>query len=248
MMMQRSGCVSERAMPCPLVDAGGISDDVLMRASHPCRASAGLKGKVKDLDHGDTEEGNQLLGKGHGIRKTDRLAVFAAVRSLLLSQSSPEGWQSSDVSKECKNMREHKTADIPGVGSVASTTYGRARTRVSFYVLHWCGAVERVARIERFVLVSKAGLEPMRLAVGLRYGQRASMLDGRVLVASATAPDDRMAAFPLDDITALLVSAQPCEPADSASSRKRYYYPKQTGKIFFARHHHMSRMVDRQPC
>ena len=148
------------------------------------------------------------------------------------------------MTQQCSNIREHKHADVPGVGSVACTTYGRARTRVSYYVLHTSGTTEKVARIERFVLLSKAGMQPLRLAVGLCYAQRPPLRDGRVHVASITSADNRAAAFPVEDITALLISAQPSRPTDSAASKKRYYYAAQLGKLFFARHHHMSRMVD----
>ena len=131
---------------------------------------------------------------------------------------------------QCRNMKEHKHADVPGVGSVACTTYGRARTRVSYYVLHSSGGTDRVARIERFVLVSKAGMQPLRLAMGLCYAQRPTLRDGRVHVASTTTADNRAAAFAVEDITALLISAQPSRPANSAASRKRYYYAAQLGK------------------
>jgi len=103
-----------------------------------------------------------------------------------------------------------------------------------------------VARIERFVLVSRAGLQPMRLAIGLRYAQRPLLRDGRVHVASTTAADNKATAFPVEDITALLISAQPSRPADSASGKKRYYYAAQLGKLFFARHCHMSRMAEQR--
>lgn len=82
--------------------------------------------------------GTQLLGKGKVVRGKDRQAVSAAVQSFI-SKSRPEGWQLSDVTQQCSNMREHKHADVPGVGSVACTAYGRARTRVSYYVLHTSG-------------------------------------------------------------------------------------------------------------
>lgn len=211
----------------------------------PCRASAGLRGQEADLDGGDAD-GNQLLGKGKPLRRRDRQDVMAVVRGFI-SKSIPAGWELSDVIQQCRNMREHKLADVTGVGSVACTTYGRARTRVSYYVLHRVGAAERVARIDRFVLVSKRGLQPLRLAVGLCYAQRPSLSEGRVHVASTTTADSRVAAFPVEDITALLISAQPSRPVDSVASRKRYHYTAHLGKLFFARHHHMSRMVDRQP-
>ena len=206
----------------------------------------GLRGQVTDLDDGDAQ-GNQLLGKGKPLRRADREGVLAKVQSFV-GKHNPEGWQCSDVNLQCQNMREHKHADIPGVGSVACTTYGRARTRVSYYVLHSSEGRERVACIERFVLVSKAGQQPLRLAVGSCYAKpmRSTLRGGRVHVASAAAADNRAAAFPVDEITALLISAQPSRPADSAASRKRSYYEAQLGKLFFARHNHMSRMVDRQ--
>ena len=180
------------------------------------------------------------------MRSKDRRDIVAAVRDFI-SKSRPEGWGCSDVTQQCRNMREHKHADVPGVGSVTCTTYGRARTRVSYYVLHTSRTTERVARIKCFVLVSKAGLQPLRLAVGLCYAQRPSLGEGRVHVASTTAADNRAAAFPVEDITALLVSAQPSRPANSAASKKRYYYAEQLGKLFFAHHYHISRMVNRQP-
>ena len=179
------------------------------------------------------------------MRGRDRRDVLAAVHGFI-NKVRPEGWECSDVSAQCRNIREHKHADVPGVGSVACATYGRARTRVSYYVLHLSGAAQRVARIERFVLVSKAGLQPLRLAVGLCYAQRPALRDGRVHVVSTIAADNKAVAFPLEDMTALLVSAQPSKPADSAASKKPYYYAAHLGKMFFAGHYHMSRMVDRQ--
>ncbi|CAL5225974.1 g8776 [Coccomyxa viridis] len=125
---------------------------------------------------------------------------------------------------------------------VAGTTYSRARTRVSYNVLRSSEGREEVARIERFVLVSKAGQQPLRLAVGSCYAPRPSLRDGRVYVASTTAADNRAATFPVAEITALLISAEPSGPADS---KKRYYKAAQLGKLFFARHCHLSRMAGR---
>ena len=209
-----------------------------------CRASVGLRGQEAGLDNGDAA-GNQLLGKGRVVRLRDRHDVLAAVRAFI-AKDSPEGWECSDVNAQCRSIREHKHADVPGVGSVACTTYGRARTRVSYYVLHRSGAAERVARIERFVLVSKADLQPLRLAVGLCYAQRPALRDGRVQVISTTAADNKAVALPVEDITALLISAQPSSPASSPSTKKAYYYAAHLGKIFFARHWHLSRMVDQR--
>ena len=203
-----------------------------------------MRGQEADLDDGDAD-GNQLLGKGKALRRRDRRSTAAAVRGFI-SKSRPEGWECGDVDQQCRGMREHKHANVPGVGSVACTTYGRARTRVSYYVLHRSGTTERVARIERFVLLSKPSQQPLRLAVGLCYSQRPPLRDGRVYVASTAAADNRAAAFPVEDITALLISAQPSKPADSATSKKHYYCAAQLGKLFFARHYHMSRMGDRQ--
>ena len=211
----------------------------------PCRASAGLRGQEADLDDGDAD-GNQLLGKGKAVRRKDRQGALAVALGLI-NKWRPEGWDASDVSLLCRNIREHKHADVPGVGSVACTTYGRARTRVSYYVLHRSEIGESVARIERFVLVSKAGVQPLRLGVGLCCAQRPLLRDGRVHVVSTTAASNRAAAIAVEDITALLVSAQPSKPADSTAGKKRYHYAAQLGKVFFARHCHMSRMADRQP-
>ena len=143
----------------------------------PYRASAGLRGQEADLDDGDAD-GNQLLGKGKAVCRKDRQGVLAAVQGSI-NKRRLKSWDASDVSLQCYNIREHKHADVPGVGSVACTTYGRARTRVSYYVLHRSESGESVARIERFVLASKAGVQPLRLAVGLCYAQRPPLRDGR---------------------------------------------------------------------
>lgn len=223
---------------------GRCSKGCVAQPRWPCRASAGLRGQEADLDDGDAD-GNQLLGKGKAVRRKDRRGVLAAVQGFI-SKWRPKGWDAGDVTSQCSNIREHKHADVPGVGSVACTTYGRARTRVSYYVLHRSENAESVARIERFVMVSKAGLQPLRLAVGLCYAERPPLRDGRVHVVSTTAANNRAAAIAVEDITALLVSAQPSKPAGSAADRKRYHYAAQLGKVFFARHCHMSRMADQQ--
>ena len=138
----------------------------------------GLHGQDAGLDAGDAID-NQLLGKGRAVRNRERHDVMAAVHSFK-DKEKLEGWVRSDVTVRCRTVTEHKHADIPGIGSVACATYGRARTRVSYFVLYWSGATEKVGKIQRFVLVSKAGLQPLRLAVGLAYAQRPPLGGGRV--------------------------------------------------------------------
>ena len=49
-------------------------------------------------------------------------------------------------------------------------------------------------------------------------------------VVSTTAASNGAAAIAVEEITALLVSAQPSKPADSTAGKKRYHYALQLGK------------------
>ena len=118
--------------------------------------------------------------------------------------------------------------------------------KVSLYVLHRFEGTERVARIQLSVLVSKSGVQPLRLAVGLLLCFAALTGRWQGVCGEHYRSRQQNVALPIEDITALLVSAQPIRPAYNPSPKKRYYYVGQLGKMFYARHWHMSRTVDQR--
>ena len=132
-------------------------------------------------------------------------------------------------------------ADLPGIGTVNAMSYGRTRSRLSYFVLfrrrtRLGSEQRRVARVQHFLLVQAQDRPLLRLAVCDVYHHQPPPSDGAVYVARAEQFERRAAAVPVDAVDAVLVSAE------LRAEDCRKFYQSHAGKIFFARHGNLSRL------
>ena len=169
----------------------------------------------------------------------------------------PENWSVAAISPTCDNLRIYFQAYIPGVGSVYSVGYSRARSRISYYVLYSIvtgrGANEReemlVARVKSFLRLQCTGDQPgagtLRLAVCDVFRPLKSLKDGSVWVISKAGPLLlENYALSVSGIAALLVSAEPRRPcAIPGRPTKRYYCrPVDEGRVFLTTFGNVSKL------
>ena len=152
-------------------------------------------------------------------------------------------------------MLSYHQADLPNIGTVNAQTYGRAISRVSYYVeadvlggqvgrycsLRCIAVVERLLRVYP-VPASEFGRCPiLRLAICKVYAPQPAMCSEQLLVVREAQVRAVHKAVPLDSICSVLVSAKPLSPEAVARAqardgvRHRRFYSDDQGKIFFAR-------------
>lgn len=209
-----------------------------------CRSLA-LRGKPELQDAGD-EEGRQLIGTGSPVTSRGRHEFKALLQAHI---PAAEHHLYFTHSSKMPNVLLYKAADLPGVGTVNARSYGRAISRVSFYVLISTevgrpGQRSRqhlVAEVHNFCRVSprhdgSAG-PAKRFATCTVYRSQPSLCEGDLLVADTKQIMQKERLVPLEDIHNVLVSAVPSVVAvwhNSRRVRRKHFYPHDQGKIFLA--------------
>ena len=125
----------------------------------------------------------------------------------MLLKGMPSAWHSTyfTASTKLPNVLMHKQADLTGVGTVNARSYGRAISRVSYYVQIEAdvgrpgqrGRGNFVAEVQDMCKISPvsedAGGVVLRWAICQVYEQQPSMCDGQLLVVD-TCSQGKMAA------------------------------------------------------
>ena len=96
-----------------------------------------LRGRTELKDDGDND-GRQLIGIGSPVPRAQQLPVHAFVGTSLAAgnlEVQPSTRAAYiDASSRCNNIAMFQQADLPGIGTVSASSYGRAITRVSYWV------------------------------------------------------------------------------------------------------------------
>ena len=102
-----------------------------------CPRNLPLRGRADLKDDGDAH-GRQLIGMGAPVPRAEQLPVHEFVSTSLAAGclEVPGLTQAAyiDISSRCSNVALFQQADLPGIGTVSASTYGRAITRVSYFV------------------------------------------------------------------------------------------------------------------
>jgi hypothetical protein len=129
-------------------------DDAIARctARHEC-----VRAKLYDWEHVDgmgtthrhpddgADDGAQLLGRGQVMRRADRVSTLVdEAVDAFIAQVQPPGWCSSMVAES--EIIMYTYAQAAGAELLQSTSYSRARTRVSYNV--WCQFWEGEVAVE----------------------------------------------------------------------------------------------------
>lgn len=192
-----------------------------------------LRGNEEDIDNEGDEDNRQLIGVGKKVQRRQQAAMYEVACSFV-RRLRPESWSVAAISPTCDNLRIYFQADIPGVGSVNSVGYSRARSRISYYVLYSIvtgrGANEReelrVAKVKSFLRLQSTGDQPgagtLRLAVCDVSRPLQSLKDGSVWVISKAGPLLlENYALRLSGIAALLAPSQGGPPSGITAKRMR---------------------------
>ena len=104
------------------------------------------------------------------------------------------------------------------------------------------GEEHRVAKVLHLLLASSPGLATLRLAVCDVYQWQAALRDGDVSVARQDRVEKESLGVAVDRSGAVLVSAEP-NALQSRDVHKAHYYQNTVGKLYFARHGNVSRLL-----
>ena len=213
-----------------------------------CRDRAGV-GRPQLQDAGDVDK-RQFIGVGAAVKRRDRIALNATLESSL-TQRQLSAYK--DPSGKLKNVLMYKQADLPMVGTINARSYGRAISRISYYVEvrvtvgrpgqrkddHFVAEVQNMCRVQEL-----EGAGVLRLALCKVFAKQDALCDGDLAVVVEQEVKWEMRAIPLTDIRTVLVSARPRGQglwSGAIQKRTRHYYPEDVGKIFFAVSANLSR-------
>jgi hypothetical protein len=216
-----------------------------------CRESA-LADTQGKYDAGDGDTGCQLLGAGRKIRKlveeaaaTDTLEEHLATLSRGQQESE---WSPEEVSAETSKILRYTSAHISGIGIIDSFSYGRVKSKQSFWVLvqyEVSGEIQFwVAKVTHFLKLGGEGKEDLRVAVATLFAKPRKIQKGFVYVIKEDQIHQESYAIAMSSIVCTLVS---CVVKDPRAEEKRgprntdWFDWADAGKVFLVRSANTSR-------